>query len=419
MNRHRRNAAFALLIALLIPLPACSAKGATDTRDAKDGIKTGPGVTDTTITLGELTDLSGPTVAMGKSSLQAQQLYLDGVNAAGGVCGRQVKLLTRDHGYDVQKAVGAYTEIQPQIAAMAQLLGSGQTAALLDTIEKDKLLTFVGGNSASLLGHPHVQLVGTTYGIESVNGTDFLVKAAKLAPGDKVGIVYQDGDFGGNSLKGARFAAKKAGLQLVEQTIKPTDTDMTAQVTALTAARVKAVVFAGTPAQTASLVGVAAATGLRIPVLANSPAFVPQLLGTPAKPALEKLLYLSSAQPALNSDNPGVVKLVADYQRKYPGQPLNQAVELGAANAKLVVDTLKAACEAKDLSRDGITAALRTLKQFDNGLGSVQDYSDPAKAPSRKTYILQPAEGVPGGLKTVQDAVEAPALAEYLTSEKG
>ncbi|GAA5020204.1 hypothetical protein GCM10025734_74220 [Kitasatospora paranensis] len=149
MNRQHTRAAVALAAALLVSLTACSTKGTTTSTDANGGVRTGPGVTDSTITLGELTDLSGPGAALGKSSLQAQQLYLDKVNAAGGICGRRLKLLTRDHGYDVQKAVGAYAEIQPQIAAMAQLLGSGQTTALLDTIEKDKLLTFVGGNSAS------------------------------------------------------------------------------------------------------------------------------------------------------------------------------------------------------------------------------------------------------------------------------
>ncbi|MFC9386981.1 ABC transporter substrate-binding protein [Streptomyces venezuelae] len=419
MNRFRTTQAFALAAALLVPLTACSTKAAPPASGSAGGIKTGPGITDSTITLGVLTDLSGPTAAMGKSSLQAQQLHVDQINSAGGVCGRQVKLLVRDHGYDVQKAVGAFTEVQPQIAAMAQLLGSGQTAALLDTIERNSLLTLVGGNSASLLGHPHVQLVGTTYGIELVNGMDFLVKKARLKPGDKVGLVYQDGDYGTNAATGARYAAEKAGLSLVEQTVKPTDTDMTAQVTALKAAGVKAVVLAVTPAQTASLVGVAASTGLRVPVLGSSPAFVPQLLGTPAKPALEKMLFVSTGAPALSSEKPAVVKLVADYRRKYPEEQLNQAVEIGAVSAKLITDTLQAACRGKDLSRDGITTALRTLDAFDNGLGSVQDYSDPAEAPDRKTYVLQPAAGVPGGLKTVQDATEVPALAGYLAAHNG
>ncbi|MFE1906139.1 ABC transporter substrate-binding protein [Streptomyces gardneri] len=419
MNQRYRRPAIAATAALMISLTACSTKGATTTSNSGDGTKAGPGVTASTITLGVLTDLSGPAAPLGKSALQAQQLYLDQVNQAGGVCDRQVKLVVRDHAYDVQKAVAAYSEIQPQIAAMGQLLGSAQTSALLDTIEKDELLTLIGGNSASVLGHEHAQLIGATYGIEMVNGMDFLVKTAKLTSGNKVGMVYQDGEYGGNALAGARFAAKKAGITLVEQTIKPTDTDMTAQVTALKAAGVKAIAFSGTPTQTASLVGVAAATGLKVPVLASSPAFVPQLLGTPAKPALEKMLFLSTGQPALSSENPAVQKLVSDYQKKYPKDQLNQAIEVGAINGKLITDTLKAACEAKDLSRSGISTALRTLKEFDNGLGAVQDYSDSKKAPARKTFILQPASGVPGGLKTVQDATESPALNEYLSTNNG
>lgn len=111
----------------------------------------------------------------------------------------------------MQHAVTGYTQIQPQIAAMAQLLGSGQTSALLDSIERDKLLPFVGGDSASLLGQPHVQLVGSPYGIEMVNGGPFLGTAAHLKPRDRVGMVYQAGDYGGNALTGARYAAKRPG----------------------------------------------------------------------------------------------------------------------------------------------------------------------------------------------------------------
>ncbi|MFE1322404.1 ABC transporter substrate-binding protein [Kitasatospora phosalacinea] len=418
MKRHRTLPAATLAAALLISLTACSTKGTDRSTDADGATRTGPGVSATTITLGVLTDLSGPGAPLGKASLQAQQLYFDRVNAAGGVCGRKVELLVRDHGYDVQKAVAGYTEIQPRIAAVAQLLGSPQTTALLDSVERDGLLTLVGGNSASLLGHPHVRLVATTYGVEMVNGVDFLVGRAALAAGDKVGLVYQEGDYGADAAAGARFAARKAGLTLVEQTVKATDTDMTAQVTALRAAGVKAVLFSGTPGQTASLVGVATATGLRVPVLASSPAFVAQLLDTPVKAALEQSLYVSSSLPPLGSDAPAVTGLLADYRAKYPTEPLNQAVEVGAVDGKLMTDALTAACKAGDLSRNGITAALNGLHAFDNGFGTVQDYSRTDQPPSLKTYVLQPADGVPGGLKTVRDAAEAPAVAEFLAATK-
>lgn len=285
MNRKHHLRAAAAVAALAIVMTGCSTKGDTSDGSAdSSGIKTGPGITKSTIKVGVLTDISGPAAPLGKSALQAEQLHLKQVNEAGGVCGRTIELTVRDHGLDVQKAVSAYAEIEPQIAALGQISGSAQTAALLDSIEKDKLQSIQIGASGTVLGKPHIRLIASTYDIDMVNGVAFLAKAAKLKKGDKVGHVYIEGEYGGNAAEGAEFAAEKAGLQLVPQTVKSTDKDLTAQVTALRAAKVKAIVFSGVPAQTASLVGVAAATGLKVPVLASAPAYVPQLLATPAKP---------------------------------------------------------------------------------------------------------------------------------------
>ncbi|MHA4778807.1 ABC transporter substrate-binding protein [Streptomyces sp. MSC1_001] len=419
MNRKHLRLTAALGASLVLTLTGCSTKAAPESDSGSGGsggVKTGPGVSDTAIKVGVITDLTGPAAPLAKPSMQASQLYVDQVNAAGGVCGRKVELLVRDHGFDVQKAVAAYAEVQPQVAALGSLLGSAQTSALLDSIERDKLVTMVGGNSASSLGHEHVQVMSTTYDLDMINGVDWLVKTNGLKSGDKVGLIHQPGEYGENAAEGVRFAAKKAGLELVVQTVKPTDTDMTAQVTALGAQKVKAVVFAGTPGQTASLVGVAAAGGLKVPVLAHAAAYVPQLLATPAKPALERMLYVVGGVPALSGDAPALKQLVADYGKKYPKEQLNVGVQVGTTNSAVLVEALRAACAAKDLSREGITKGLRSLKSFDKGMGSVLDFSDPAKSPNRKSYVLRPAEGLPGGLKTVQNATEVPAVAEYLAA---
>ncbi len=70
-------------------------------------------MTATTLTLGALTDLTGPYATLGRSVVQAQQLWADEVNAEGGICGRKVEIRVKDHGYDVQKAVAAYAELSP------------------------------------------------------------------------------------------------------------------------------------------------------------------------------------------------------------------------------------------------------------------------------------------------------------------
>jgi ABC-type branched-subunit amino acid transport system substrate-binding protein len=378
-------------------------------------VKTGPGITDKKITLGALTDLSGPFALLGANIVDAQQLYVDETNKAGGICGRQLEIEVRDHGYDVQKAVAAYTEIGPKVAAFVQVVGSPEVTALLDDFKRDQVLTFPQAWASTLLGRPEIQVVGPTYDIDMVNGVDFLVRTAKLARGDKVGHIYFQGEYGENALAGAKFAAEKAGLQIVEQKIKPTDLDMTAQVTALKAEGVKAILISTGPRQSASAVGVAAAQGLNVPVLSSLPGFTRQILDTPAAPALEKNFYLVGGLPAASSDIPGVVELAKHYKEKFtePGKVFDTISLSGYVSAAVVGEALEAACREKDLTRSGIVAAHRSLRSIDLGLGPVYDFSDAAKPSTYKSYVLRPKKDSQGGLVIEEPAFEASAVREY------
>ena len=61
------------------------------------GVKTGPGTTADTITLGYLPDLSGVFAPNGKSMMEGAKLYWDAKNKAGGICGRQVEINDPGH----------------------------------------------------------------------------------------------------------------------------------------------------------------------------------------------------------------------------------------------------------------------------------------------------------------------------------
>lgn len=300
------SGAAALLLVLALALAGCSGKATEDNGKDSDagagGVKTGQGVSDKTITLGVLTDMTGVYASLGKSVTQAQQLWADQTNKAGGICGRTVELTVRDHGYDPQKAVAAYTELEPDVLGFAQFIGSPFVAAVEKRIDgQDKGLVLPQAWSASLLGSPYVRVVGATYDIETINAIDYLLDQKRIAKGDKIGHVYFEGDYGENALAGSEYAAEQAGLTVVEQKIKPTDNDMSAQVAALKKAGVKAIVLSAGPRQAASLVGVAAAGGFDVPVVGNNSAFAPQLLATAAGPALMKDYYVAASTLPIGS----------------------------------------------------------------------------------------------------------------------
>ena len=178
MTRSSPIVAVGLTAALLLATASgCGSKG--EESSGSDGssegsIKGGPGITDKTITLGVLTDLSGVFAPLAQPLTQANQMYWKDQNAKGGVCQRTVKLVIKDHGYDPQKAVVQYRDMSPKIAGLQQLLGSPITAALLPTLKTDHMVSLLSAWPSSLLGNDFVIEIGAPYDIEMINALDYL-----------------------------------------------------------------------------------------------------------------------------------------------------------------------------------------------------------------------------------------------------
>ncbi|MFH8489349.1 ABC transporter substrate-binding protein [Streptomyces longisporoflavus] len=414
-RRLKRTTATATALAALLAVAGCSSKTGDSEGDKEDagGIKTGVGVSAKTIDLGVLTDMTGVYATLGKSVTQAQQLYVKQTNADGGICGRKLKLTVRDHGYDPQKAVAAYTELEPEVLGFAQFIGSPFVAAVKQRVDTNKGLVLPQAWSSNLLGSSYVRVIGSTYDLETINAIDFLMKEKGLKKGDKLGHVYFEGDYGESALKGSQYMAKKSGLTVVEQKIKATDNDMTAQVAALKKAGVKGVVISAGPRQAASLVGVAAAGKFDVPIIGNNSAFSPQLLGTQAGPALAKNYYVASPTLPIGADTDAAKKLVADYKKAYPEDSLDNGVTAGWTAASVFGEALKRACESKDLTRAGVDKALLTIDAYDNGFGVPQNFTDPKAPSSKESVILRPDKGVTGGMKVVEKPFTATAAEGY------
>ncbi|HZE49442.1 MAG TPA: ABC transporter substrate-binding protein [Jatrophihabitantaceae bacterium] len=392
-------------IALVLLASACSTKAKKSDGNSGGGgggVKTGPGVTASTINLGVLTDLSGVFAVLGKSITQGAQLYFDDLNKSGGICGRTVKLNIKDDGYDVQKAVGLYADMSSSVLGMEQLLGSPINAALKQNVESDKMFTIPVSWASSILDNPYNMVVGSTYDLETINGISWLMKNKGLKSGDTIGHIYLQGEYGENGYLGSQYAAKQAGLKLVGSQVTATATDLSSQVASLKSKGVKAIVLTTTPTQTASAAAVDAASGLNVPLLGNSPVFVPQLLKTAAGPALEKFLYVTASWQPYSGDSAAAVKVREAYKAAYPKEVPNGGVDWGYGGATAYATVLKKACENKDLTRDGVQAAFRQTTSVDtDGMLPSLDYSHPGDPATREVNVAQADAATEGGLKQV------------------
>jgi ABC-type branched-subunit amino acid transport system substrate-binding protein len=409
---HRRLIAIAS--ALCLALSGCSK--ATSGDQSAGGVKTGVGVTAGAIKLGSLVDLTAVFAPLSKSVVQGTQLFWKQQNAAGGVCGRQVEVTVKDHGYDPQKAVSVYREISGDVLGMQTVLGSPVVSALRATIDQDNMYVGVAGWPASVLGNERLQLLGTTYDIEAISGLDFLMRTKGIKSGDKVGHVYFEGDFGENALKGSQYLAAQKGLTIVGQKIRPPDTDLSAQVAAFRTAGVKAILVSAGPTQAASAAGVAKATGLSVPIVSNGPGFTPQLLNSPAGPALIENLHVVSSMAPPSLDTPAAKQLQAAFTAEYPDAvPTQVGSVFGYTQARVTKDILQKACDNKDLTRAGVLTALHQISGLDTGglVAGTLDYTKAGQPPSRSVYISKVDKGVPGGLVVVEGPLEAEPAKTY------
>jgi ABC-type branched-subunit amino acid transport system substrate-binding protein len=407
-----------LLVPGALGLAACgksSSSSSSGGGSEQGGIKAGPGVTKSTITLGQLTDLSGVFAALGQALTQGQQAYWKQQNASGGVCNRQVRLITRDHGYDPQKAVTLYRDVEPKVAALQQLLGSPITAALLPTLERDSMYSGLAAWPPSLLKSKVIEITGATYDLEAINGIDWLMKNKGLKKGDAIGDIYFEGDYGEGGLIGVKAAAKDNGLKVVEQKIKATDTDMSGQISALKRANVKAIWLTVGPKQLASAAGVAKSVGLNVPLGGNGPVFSPLLLKTAVGKTLEKNLTTFGSTAPASLDKPAITKAVNAYKKYYPKGLPQASVIAGWSEAEVMNQVLTKACDNKDLSRAGIVNALHSIDNLDTGglISGPMDFTNVGQPSTKSVYVDAADPNATGGQKALGGPYESDQAKSY------
>src|SRR2546430_13040138 len=131
MHFPRRRLILAAGLVAVLAATGCSTKAVDTSASTGTGGKlaVGPGVTDTTIKLGVLTDRTGPYAGLGKAVEQGRTLFWDDKNSKGGICRRKVQFVLKDHGYNPQNAVTAYSAVKDDVLALHRLLSPPGNAA--------------------------------------------------------------------------------------------------------------------------------------------------------------------------------------------------------------------------------------------------------------------------------------------------
>ncbi|MBB6628600.1 ABC transporter substrate-binding protein [Nocardioides sp. KIGAM211] len=132
-----------------------------------DGFKNGPGITDSTITIGNSSDISGPVPGLFEQSQDAVKAYVAYFNQTSDICGRKLALKAYDSRTDASADQQAYTKACDETFAMVGSMSafdSGGAGAAEGCGLPDIRTAAVTGDRDSC---------GTCFGAQSTNAAEF------------------------------------------------------------------------------------------------------------------------------------------------------------------------------------------------------------------------------------------------------
>jgi branched-chain amino acid transport system substrate-binding protein len=209
-----------------------------------------PGVTATEIRLGNTMPYSGPASAYGTIGRSISAMW-QRANDAGGFAGRKVNFITYDDGYSPPKTVEQVRRLveDDKVAALFATLGTATNSAIVRYANQKKVPHLFLATGASKWGdyqeHPWTIGWQPSYVTESQIYAKYILKQK---PDAKIGILYQNDDFGKDYLRGVRDVLKESFDQKVTTaSYEVTDATVDSQLVGLQAAGVGVLMTVASP----------------------------------------------------------------------------------------------------------------------------------------------------------------------------
>ena len=321
-----------------------------------------------TIKVGEFASLTGSEASFGKSSHNGTLLAVDDINAAGGVLGKQLELITEDNQSKKDESGTAVKKLisRDKVVAILGEVASGRSLEAAPICQQYKIPQISPSST-----NPKVTQMGDfifrVCWEDKFQGSTVLAKFAlnslkvrKVALLTDVGESYSVGL--ANYFKEGFIAG--GGEIVVEQKFTKDDKDFKAQLTAVKSMNPEAI-FVPAYYGPATLIALQARElGIKVPIFGGDGWEAPELLqGSGAAEALEGCYF--STHFSVEQDSPKAKEFVASYTKRFGVVP-DAMGALGYDSVLALVDALKRAG-----TTDGtkVRDALATTKDLDGVTG--------------------------------------------------
>jgi branched-chain amino acid transport system substrate-binding protein len=169
------------------------------------------------IVLGQSCALSGPAKDLGLEMRAGLLAAFSRINDNGGVHGRPIRLISKDDGYEPDKALFNTRQliVDDQVFLLIGAVGTPTTKAVIPIIEAYQVPLFAPFTGAELLRapfHPYIINVRASYAQEMERLADYLIDQKGIT---RIACFYQNDSYGFAGLEGIEAALAARGLQLV------------------------------------------------------------------------------------------------------------------------------------------------------------------------------------------------------------
>ena len=339
------------------------------------------------IKIGQFASLTGKEASLGQSSNKGTMMAIDDLNAAGGVLGRPLLLVTED------------TQSKP-----------GETATVVKKlISRDKVIALLGevASSRSLEAAPIAQAakvpmispastnpkvtetgayIFRTCFIDPFQGPVMARFARERLQAKRVALLVSNSS--AYSIGLAKFFRESfvanGGTIVLEQNYSEGDKDFKAQLTAIKAAGVDAVFNPGYYNEGALIVRQARDLGLTLPIFGADSWEAEALIQLGGK-AMEGAYLCSHYSP--DDPSPRVQNFVAAYKKRFGSTPDSNA-SLGYDSVLVLVDAIR---RAGTTERDALRKAIATTRDFMAVTGKIT--IDSERNASKNAVIIQVKNG--------------------------
>lgn len=323
------------------------------------------------IVLGQSCALSGPTAALGRAMRDGIAAYLLKLQKEGGIRGKTVRLITKDDGYEPEKAIKNTRELieEEKVFLLIGEVGTPTSNAVLGIAEEHKIPFFAPFTGAEGLRNPvkpHVIHLRASYYQEMEKLASYLVDKKKLT---RIACFYQNDAYGQTGLAGIQKALARRKLELVATGNYERNTlGVKVAVLEIRKGNPEAIVMVGAYAPCAEFIKLAKRLGMKDTLFCNI-----SFVGTEAlKEALgedgEGVIISQVVVFPWDQSIPLVREYTAgmtEYQKENPEATIGFVSLEGYMAAKLfhkIAEAVKG-----ELTREAFLQTLHEVKEFDLG----------------------------------------------------